>query len=93
VRSFYGAVFGWRYAETPGRSDVVGLDGPRVSIRGRDRREANGWLPYFLVENTLAAAARAEELGGRNLGRAESSDSALLPDPTGARFAVLGEGA
>jgi predicted enzyme related to lactoylglutathione lyase len=94
AKSFYGDVFGWRYEDdSPGRSRVVGLPGPRVAMRVRDEGSAlrEGWLPYFLVEEAGAAAKSAQELGGTHLGGTLAyEDAALLTDPTGARFAVRG---
>jgi len=94
ARSFYGAVFGWSYRdESPEHTRVVDVAGPGISMRIRHERRASleGWLPYFMVENPSAVAAKAQRLGGEQLGDASVGDSALIADPTGARFAVLSE--
>lgn len=52
----------------------------------------SNWLVYFLVEDTDAAVAKAQELGGSVMAPAADSPHgrfALLGDPTGAAFAII----
>ena len=50
------------------------------------------WIPYFVVDDTDAAIARAEELGGK--GQSDAMDIppgrfAVLADPQGPHFTVM----
>ena len=94
AKSFYGAVFGWRFEDDAPRSvRVIDVPGPYVTMRAHAEREplGDGWLPYFMVEDVSETAAGAASLGGAYLGNAPEADSALIADPTGATFAVLAE--
>jgi uncharacterized protein len=55
----------------------------------RERASPRSWLPFFTVENTDEAAARAERLGGRRLIRRMKTHVgrfAVVADPQGAAF-------
>ncbi len=94
AKSFYGAVFGWRFEEDAPRSvRVTDVPGPHVTMRAHAEREPlpDGWLPYFMVEDVSETTASAASLGGAYLGTATEAHSALIADPTGAPFAVLPE--
>jgi uncharacterized protein len=91
AKAFYGAVFGWNFADDSNeRTRVVDLGGPRVTMRtpAGPSPLPEGWLLYFLVENSAATAATARRLGGIRIGDATLPGSALLADPAGATFAV-----
>jgi predicted enzyme related to lactoylglutathione lyase len=87
---FYSAVAG----HTP---DTVDLDGQPYAVLKVDDIARAGvmiappevnplWLPYVRVEDPLATAERAVELGARLIGA--DDDAAILVDPTGAPIGV-----
>ncbi len=64
ARAFYGALFGWGFAEPPsGKGAVIETSNIPGGIHGGDP----GASPYlfFRVDEIEAAAARVRELGGR----------------------------
>lgn len=64
ARAFYGALFGWGFAESPsGKGAVIETINIPGGIHGGDP----GASPYlfFSVDDIEAAAARVRELGGR----------------------------
>lgn len=99
--AFYAEVFGWQARTTEmggggsyteflldGRSVAGGID-----MRGRvpDDIPAH-WLTYFAVDDTDAAVARVEELGGQVMVPATDIDPgrfAVVADEAGAFFAVI----
>jgi uncharacterized protein len=100
ARDFYTALFGWT-----AREDDYGIpyttfltrDGAQVGGMFRITPEMEGmptlWMPYFAVDGTDAAAARAAELGGETLLPPADIPSvgrfALLRDSQGALFNIL----
>jgi predicted enzyme related to lactoylglutathione lyase len=57
-----------------------------------ERVSAPSWLPFFTVENTDEAAARAEQLGGRRVTpttKTHVDHFAVVADPHGAAFAAF----
>lgn len=96
AKEFYREVLGWSVAEAmpgywvfrAGETDVAGLmEMPAES-------PAPAWLTYLQVEDADVAAGRAEQLGGRVLVPPVQTPGvgrwAVLADPVGAVFAVLG---
>jgi len=87
---FYSAVAG----HSP---DTIDLGGQPYSVLTADKIARAGvmvappevqplWLPYVRVEDPLATAERAVELGARLIGA--DDDAAILVDPTGAPIGV-----
>jgi uncharacterized protein len=97
---FYGAVFGYAF-ETMDMGDdqpyrMLQLDGRTVAgitpKAGALRDAPSQWLAYFAVEDTVAAIARAQKLGGGVLSGPSDTPygrMAVLRDPAGAVFAVI----
>ncbi|WP_131744705.1 VOC family protein [Frankia sp. Cppng1_Ct_nod] len=100
AKNFYSNVFGWG-AETNSINDVEytewKLDGKSIGgmIKMNEQWPAgvpSHWMVYFAVTDTDAAAAKAEDLGGKisvppttiQVGR-----FAVLNDPQGAAFSVI----
>ncbi|MER6250276.1 VOC family protein [Streptomyces sp. NPDC001584] len=103
---FYRAVFGWETGEMPyeggtytmarpaGTSDEAAFGGlVPISTDPVEDAERPCWTPYFEVADCDAAAAKAEEAGGKVRLTPESMEGAgrfaKLADPFGARFAVI----
>jgi predicted enzyme related to lactoylglutathione lyase len=95
ARAFYEGLFGWT-------TDLVSAEPPVVFASNRGSMNASFlavaegeqpyWRPCFTVESVGAAAERARELGGRELGeRMEIDEGAIakLADPQGAVFTVF----
>lgn len=94
---FYEALGGWRHEEVGGtggepyvlfrqdddyRGGMVRMPWPDVEAH---------WVPYVLVEDPAAVAARVEGLGGRLLlspGEVSHHGAAVMVDPSGAALAV-----
>ncbi|WP_459644791.1 VOC family protein [Kineococcus sp. NUM-3379] len=102
ARAFYGSVFGWTFQPMegfegyttftqPGEAEGVFLGG--IGPAGPDTPgQGSGWLVYFGVEDTDAAVATAERLGGKVVMPAETTPygrMAVLTDPNGTEFAVI----
>jgi len=99
---FYKTVFGWDahvMSDEPGfRYTTLGQDQDAVAgiMAGEEALPPEvpaHWAIYFSVDDTDAAVARAEELGGRVLRAPEDTPYgrlAQLADTTGAAFAVMG---
>lgn len=94
--TFYQAVFGWK--EHAGDSGYLMWtdDNGRFHCGSYLLEESSGdmpahWLPYFLVDDVEATAARAVELGGSVITEpnGEGMRFAVLSDPQGAVFAVI----
>ena len=94
--AFYSAVFGWN-AES---SDAGGMAYTEVKVGdhtvGGMMSDANApmpfWLVYFAVEDTDAAVAKAQELGGSVMAPPMDIPAgrfAVLGDPSGAGFGVI----
>lgn len=97
---FYEALFGWAEVEridmgTNGEYRVFAHAGERIGgVTGLGSAPAPAWLPYFSVENVADTVARSESEGGRWIaGPVEIPGAmliAVLADPSGAAFAVIG---
>ena len=102
AKAFYGAVFGWGFEDNDmgpmGTYVSIKLGGSSVggildmNERGVPAEIPAHWLVYFAVEDTDAAIARAQELGGKVM--VEPIDTpagrlSILTDPFGAAFAVI----
>jgi predicted enzyme related to lactoylglutathione lyase len=100
AKRFYPRVFGWGIKENPmnGGSYVEWtLDGRSIAggMTMAPTIPANVppfWLVYFAVEDTDAAVAKAQQLGGQTMMAAMDSPAgrfAVVNDPQGAVFAVI----
>ncbi|TDQ52093.1 VOC family protein [Actinorugispora endophytica] len=96
---FLVSVFGYETERTLGFDYVTLYSGgePVCGVYGgsdgRVHRGHGAWLPYFAVRNADAAGELAEREGGKILRGAENSPYgrwAMLADPVGAHFAVVG---
>ena len=104
AKDFYPRVFGWGVTANP-----MGDAGEYIEWQVDGRSVAGGmamapqvpaevpsfWLTYFAVEDCDAAAAKAQELGGRvNMAPMDSPAGrfAVLGDPQGGVFAVITAG-
>lgn len=101
--TFFSELFGWTYDENDmGGGEVYRTirNGERMNGGIRRQIEAEkdvppNWLPYFVVEDADATAARATELGGQimqepfTLPFGAGSRIAVFADPQGAVFAVF----
>jgi predicted enzyme related to lactoylglutathione lyase len=101
---FYADVFGWK-AE-PGQADDSGylhIKNGEAFIGGippaahRHPNVPSHWLPYFLVSDCDATAAKAKELGAAfrlpPMSMEKVGRFAVLADPQGATFAIFQEAA
>jgi len=98
--AFYGALFGWEFAERgsagDGRRYLVGsLDGRQVAAitsPAADVTAAPAWNTHIAVDNADAAAARVRDSGGTVLAAPldllDLSRMAWCADPTGAGFGL-----
>lgn len=92
---FYGALFGWTVREGLGDPNVyaVIVNGERTNGGIMAQRDTPAhWRPYFIVEETDAAAGRIEELGGRVIfgpSAVPAGRIAVALDPQGAIFSVF----
>lgn len=105
ARTFYSAVFGWRWAALPegiGGSDMAGYtmflpsaigdDAPLGGVDGTDLAGPARWLATFAVDDADLAAATVLAAGGTVVEPPEDTDFgrfAVLDDPAGARFGVI----
>lgn len=98
-RTFYSSVFSWSYAEMPGApSDYRTITVGERSVGGIGPAMHEGmppsWLTYFSVADADETAARVTSRGGRLIGDPFDTPfgrMALLADPWGAVFAVMGQ--
>jgi predicted enzyme related to lactoylglutathione lyase len=100
ANAFYAAVFGWETEDFGGatmyrRPGYVGGEPqqpvPRDVVAAMIPGETASWRPDFWVPDADAAAAAAEELGGRVLAPPADGGagrSAVLADPDGAVFSI-----
>ena len=101
AKEFYAGLFGWRFYA--GQNDPSGyqhIANGETSIGGippaefRDSNAPPHWLAYFYVSNCDETAAQAKELGGKTLLAPMAIEKvgrmAILADPQGAVFAVIG---
>jgi predicted enzyme related to lactoylglutathione lyase len=100
--AFYGEAFEWTHettsADGPGRYGMFSHDGQVVAGIGEvpqdmQERMPSVWNSYVAVADAAAAAARAEELGGKVIFDAYETPSGTgrlssIQDPTGAVVAV-----
>jgi uncharacterized protein len=102
AKSFYDALFGWDPQDMPmGPNDFYTI----FKLQGRDaaagctlrpEQRSQGvpphWMIYIIVENTDAAVAKAQRLGGKILAPAfdvfDAGRMAVVQDPTGATFCL-----
>ena len=89
AEAFYSEIFGWSFEKVPGDFPYWVIANGGRSNGGMRRldpeREAgipSHWLPYFAAEDTDAARARVEELGGRTF-------FGPMEVPSGGRFVVV----
>jgi predicted enzyme related to lactoylglutathione lyase len=90
ARRFYRTVFGWEVDEHRG-AGVFRLPGPDDVVAGFSPSDENArWWVRFAVADRDAAAARAEELGGRVLSSTDAAEArdAVVADPHGAVFQI-----
>ncbi len=96
ANAFYPKVFGWT-TEAMGDDPVWTMDGRPVAGGNTVGAEypadaPSSWLTYFVVADTDAVAAKAQELGGTVAMPPTDSPygrSATLADPHGAVFAII----
>jgi uncharacterized protein len=100
AKNFYGTLFGWTPNDNPmgpGEFYTIfklnGRDAAAAYTLRSDQRAQNvppNWMIYIAVENTDAAAAKAQQLGGKILAPAfdvmDVGRMAVIQDPTGAIF-------
>ncbi len=101
-RAFYARVFGYEYQPVPGAPGdytTFSRGGDRLGgmggMLGAPAGTAPWWLAYFAVADTAAAVAAARTAGGTLLRGPDDTPfgfgrMALLTDPDGASFAVVG---
>jgi predicted enzyme related to lactoylglutathione lyase len=98
---FYSEVFGWdpRQSETESMTSYVewyladrAFGGMMAMPEGVPDEVPAHWVVYFAVDDTDAAIAKSEELGGKTLMPATDIPPgrfAVLADPHGAAFAII----
>ncbi len=97
ARSFYAAVFGFRYepVETADRYTTFATgDRPLGGLGGAQPGSAKGWTTCFSVASTDDAVATVERLGGKVVVAAQTMEYgrfAVAEDPWGAHFSVMSE--
>jgi predicted enzyme related to lactoylglutathione lyase len=104
AREFYSAVFGFRYLlfdETPGYTPITvpgdddAVGGIGELDPGEDPQNGSHWLPYLSLDtDTDSAALKARWAGGDlQLGPYDTLGlrTAMLADPQGAVFAMMGD--
>jgi predicted enzyme related to lactoylglutathione lyase len=101
ARSFYGAVFGWKFRAVggaPGGYDLIENAGVKIGGVFRQARPAGAkvgarWLSVISVRDAAKTAALARERGGEVLLAPRSvkgrGTHAVLRDPEGAAFGIL----
>jgi predicted enzyme related to lactoylglutathione lyase len=94
---FYGDVAGFKHEVSEQREDftyyMLSTDRPRAGLfRTVWKRETSAWLPYVRVEDPVAMAARATQLGGTVVlapqPRVRNNSLAVILDPAGAAVAL-----
>jgi predicted enzyme related to lactoylglutathione lyase len=97
AREFYGAVFGFSWAEVPdsgGYTTFATADRPLGGLSGVVPGLPKGWATCFSVADTDEAVRRVEAGGGKVLMAAEDTPFgrfAVVTDPWGASFSVMAE--
>ena len=87
---FYGGLFGYELVRRDG-VDVLELDGVDRAVLSGSGSVRPHWLPLFGAAPPQPVVARALALGAR-LTRQDAGGAAVLRDPWGARFGVVGPG-
>jgi hypothetical protein len=101
AKTFYTGLFGWKISA--GENDPSGylhIANGKDFIGGippagfGDQNAPPHWMAYFYVSNCDATAAKAKELGGKTLLVPTAIEKvgrmAILADPQGAVFAIIG---
>jgi uncharacterized protein len=96
ARRFYGALFGWTFADgprVPGEDVLCLQDGqPVAALRAaRSRGETAVWTTYLSTPDVVTTAQRIEPAGGTLVRAAETLDggrTVLAADPDGAVFGI-----
>ena len=102
AKAFYSALFGWVPNDMPmGPSEfytifkIDGRDAAAGYTLRADQRAQNvpsHWMPYIMVENLDASAAKVEPLGGKLIVAPfdvmDAGRMAVVADPTGAYFCL-----
>jgi predicted enzyme related to lactoylglutathione lyase len=95
ARTFYGAVFGFRFDEVPeagGYTTFATEDRPLGGLGGHQPGSPKGWTTCFSVASTDAAVAGVEKAGGKVTMAATDTPFgrfAVVEDPWGAAFSVM----
>jgi hypothetical protein len=101
AKTFYTALFGWKisasendpsgYLHIANGGDFIGGVPPS---KLRDPNAPPHWMAYFYVSNCDETAAKAKELGGKTclapMAIEKVGRMAILADPQGAVFAIIG---
>jgi uncharacterized protein len=101
AKAFYGSLFGWEVRDedtSAGAYSVIELDGRPIGGIKTLTQDASDqkahWGAYVRVGDVDALVARARDLGGRVLVATQEISGvgrfAVLEDPQGAAFAVMG---
>jgi predicted enzyme related to lactoylglutathione lyase len=98
AKAFYGGLFDWKFNDIPSMSysrfATEGAEGGIMKLPGGD--STSHWVPYFLVDDVLAATAKAKSLGGKVAIEATEVPGhgwfSLVADPTGATFGLWKSG-
>jgi predicted enzyme related to lactoylglutathione lyase len=91
AKAFYGAVFGWRYADentTPGGHRGAHVVSSKVPFGLTDDPGIRPWHPWFRVQDLQAALDRIRAAGGEVLGEDTyaSGGNARCRDDQGVEF-------
>jgi predicted enzyme related to lactoylglutathione lyase len=95
ARTFYGAVFGFRFDEVPeagGYTTFAVDDRPLGGLGGHQAGTPKGWTTCFSVPSTDAAVAAVESAGGKvTMAPTDTTFGrfAVVEDPWGAAFSVM----
>ena len=95
ARTFYTAVFGFRYDEVPGADGYTTFatdDRPLGGLGGHQPGSPKGWTTCFSVDSTDDALAKVEAAGGKVTMApmdTEFGRFAVVEDPWAAPFTVL----
>jgi predicted enzyme related to lactoylglutathione lyase len=95
ARTFYGAVFGFRFDDVPeagGYTTFATEDRPLGGLGGHQTGSPKGWTTCFSVPSTDAAVAAVESAGGKvTMAATDTSFGrfAVVEDPWGAAFSVM----
>ncbi|MGW6056939.1 VOC family protein [Streptomyces sp. NPDC055189] len=96
---FYGALFGWEYAEEPTQGDRTATcllrGSPVASITRTPAPAVSGWTMYFATPDCDSTAKRIAEAGGKVTEapvdvtyQGEGARTAVAEDSVGARFGL-----